>query len=129
MKVIIAGSRGVTDYEVVKQAILESGFEVTQVISGTAKGVDTLGARYGQENNIPVREMSANWDYWGKIAGWKRNEEMAEVADALIAIWDGQSKGTRNMISIAKRHNLKIYVKDISKTEKQELSNLPLFKK
>ena len=134
MKVVIAGSRSITDFEIVKQAIVESGFEVTQVISGTARGVDTLGAQYGKENNIPVREMSANWDYWGKIAGWKRNEEMAEVADALVAIWlideNGEgSKGTRNMISIAKRKGLKIFVKEIRKPIPQNLENLPLFKK
>jgi hypothetical protein len=119
MKVIVAGSREIVDYDLVIQAIKESGFEVTQVISGTARGVDTLGARYGKENNIPVREMSANWDQWGKMAGFKRNEEMAQVADALIAIWDGQSKGTRNMISIAKRYNLRTYVKrtDVNPTE------------
>ncbi len=132
MKTIVAGSRGIVDYEIVKEAIKESGFEITQIISGTAKGVDVLGERYGKDNKIPVRCMSANWDFFGKSAGYLRNEEMAKVADALIAIIlidenGNGTKGTRNMINIAKRHNLKIYVKEIGKIKKVE--DLPLFKK
>ena len=111
MKVIIAGTRTFLDYELLKNTISESGFELTQIISGGARGADALGERYAKENNVPCRVMTANWDVLGKAAGYVRNEDMAKVADALIAFWDGQSKGTRNMIDIAKRHNLKIFVK------------------
>lgn len=127
MKVIIAGSRKITDYEILKQAIIESGFEISQIISGGARGADALGEKYAKEHNIPVRVMSANWDFYGKSAGYIRNEEMAKTGEALIALWDGESKGTRNMISIAKRNNLKIFVKEI-KNDKN-LSPLPLFEK
>jgi hypothetical protein len=111
MKVIIAGSREVTDYSLIESAIAESGFETTQIISGGARGVDKLGEQYAKEKNVPCRVMTANWDQYGKAAGYIRNEQMAEVADALIAIWDGKSKGTFNMINIAKKKNLKVFIK------------------
>ena len=126
MKVIIAGSRKIVDYEILKKAIQESGFEITQIISGGAKGADNLGERYAREMNIPCRVMTANWDFYGLQAGYLRNEDMAKAGEALIALWDGKSKGTRNMISIAKRHGLKIYVKELK--EAGDINELPLFK-
>lgn len=132
MKTIIAGSRTIEDYNLLLEAIKDSDFNITQIISGNCRGIDLMGERYARENNIPLRVISANWDQWGKIAGWKRNEQMAEVADALIAIWlineKGEgSKGTRNMISIAKRNGLKIYVKEIRQLKVENISDLPLF--
>ena len=114
MKIIIAGTRTFTDYEFLKKAIQESGIQITQVISGGARGVDALGERYAKEMNIPCRIVSANWDQFGKAAGYIRNENMAKIAEGLIAIWDGESKGTRNMINIAKERSLKVFVKNTS---------------
>lgn len=54
--------------------------------------------------------FKADWDKHGKAAGFKRNTEMAKYADALIAFWDGKSKGTKHMIDTAKSHNLKVRV-------------------
>jgi len=110
MKTIIAGSRSCNDYEKVKLAIEESQFTITEVVSGRARGVDFLGEQYAKKNNIPVKEFPANWNLHGKSAGYKRNIKMAEYADALIAIWDGESKGTKHMIDIAKERNLKVFV-------------------
>lgn len=73
-------------------------------------GVDLLGKRYAEEKHIPVRRMPADWNKHGKAAGPIRNEQMAIRADAFIAFWDGQSRGTANMIELAKKHNLKIQV-------------------
>ena len=67
----------------------------------------------------------ANWDTFGKAAGYIRNEEMAQIGDALIAVWDGKSKGTRNMISIAKRHGIKVHVFTVK--EENSIEELPLF--
>ena len=100
MKVIIAGSRTITDYNVVFSAIRNSGYKITEVVSGGAKGVDRLGERYAHENGIPVKRFLPDWRELGKAAGPVRNADMAEYADALIAIWDGKSAGTRHMIQI-----------------------------
>jgi hypothetical protein len=98
MKVIIAGSRNISDYMLVVNAVKSSVYDITTVISGCAVGVDRLGELWARTNNIPIIEMPANWNRDGKKAGPIRNKEMALVADAAVIIWDGESTGTRNMI-------------------------------
>jgi hypothetical protein len=115
MKTIVAGSRDITEFHIVKKAIKDSGFEITELVSGGARGVDGLGEKYARESHIPIKQFIPDWDKFGKSAGHKRNSQMADYADALIAIWDGVSKGTAGMIADATRKGLKVYVKDISK--------------
>lgn len=100
MKVIIAGSRCFTfdNYDWLEESIQESGFEITKVISGDAKGVDRLGEQWAYLQGIPCEVYPADWDEHGKKAGILRNIEMGDYADALIALWDGESKGTKHMI-------------------------------
>lgn len=112
MKTIIAGSRTITNYDLVKQAVTESGFEISSVVCGMAKGVDSLGLRYATENNLPVEKFPAEWERFGKSAGYRRNVQMGEAADALIAITTG-SPGTRHMIDIATEKGLKVFVKRV----------------
>lgn len=101
MRTIIAGSRSVTDPAELERAIAASGLRITQVISGGARGADALGEAWAWRNGVPLSLMPAEWDRLGKRAGLIRNEEMAEAADACIALWDGQSPGTRHMIQTA----------------------------
>ena len=75
MKVIIAGSRTIEDDGIVFQAIEESPFEVTEIVSGTAKGPDSAGALYGSLTRTKVTKFPANWNKYGKSAGYRRNEE------------------------------------------------------
>lgn len=98
MKVVIAGSRDITDRMGLVKAIKQSGFEITEVVSGCARGVDKLGEAWARANDIPIKEFPADWNKHGNAAGPIRNAEMAEYADALIVLWDGESKGTKNMI-------------------------------
>ena len=109
MKVIIAGSRDINDYDVIKLTIKKSGFKISEIVSGGARGVEKLGERYAKENNIVIIKYIPKWNLYGKSAGYKRNVEMAEYADAVICIWDGKSKGTKHMINIAKEKKLKIF--------------------
>lgn len=114
-KIIIAGGRDFMDYNLLKKKadkILQEK-KVTHkivIISGCARGADTLGLRYASENAFDAEEYPADWDKYGKKAGYMRNVEMAENADALIAFWDGKSKGTKHMIDIATERNLLIRV-------------------
>ena len=114
-KIIIAGGRDFMDYNLLKEKtnkILQEK-KVTHkivIISGCARGADTLGLRYASENTFDVEEYPADWDKYGKKAGYLRNVEMAENANALIAFWDGKSKGTKHMIDIATERNLPIRV-------------------
>jgi hypothetical protein len=106
MKVIVAGNRYkdpeqkliFDDYELVLKAINSCGFFITELVSGTAIGVDRLGEQWARTRSIPITEMSADWNQYGKRAGPARNKAMAEYADAAVIIWDGKSDGTRNMI-------------------------------
>lgn len=113
MRTIIAGSRNICDPLLLENAVANSGFEISEVISGGAVGVDTLAIGYAIDNTIPLRLMEADWHRYGKSAGFVRNEQMARVADALIAVWDGRSKGTFHMIRTAKLYHLKIHVERV----------------
>jgi len=110
MKVIVAGSRDIQDYEIVKKAIESSGFEVEEVVSGTARGVDRFGEQWAQETCKLITRFPASWDAYGKRAGYLRNEQMAKYSDALVAVWDGESKGTKHMVDLAIKHGLKVFV-------------------
>lgn len=110
MKVIIAGSRIISNSLIIDEAIEKADFQITEVVSGCARGVDTLGELWAIANGIPVRRFPADWTKYGKSAGFIRNQEMANYADALIAVWDGKSRGTADMINRAKKHGLEIYV-------------------
>lgn len=103
--VVIAGSRSFGSgierarvVEYVDDVVEESGFDVDEVVSGTARGADQAGEAWAEREGLPVERFPADWDEHGKAAGPIRNEEMADYADRVIAIWDGQSVGTRNMI-------------------------------
>ena len=113
MKVIIAGSRGIpkTVFDSILPSVLkESQLIITEVISGTAKGVDTFGEEWAEKNNIPVKKFKADWSRFGKAAGFYRNADMGEYADAAIILWDMESKGTQHMINCMKRLNKPCFV-------------------
>lgn len=114
MKVIIAGNRSLgRRYAEVERAMEDAalaGIKPTEVICGMARGADLLGKEWADRRNIPVREFEPDWTTHGRAAGPIRNSEMAAVADALVAVWDGESKGTRDMIKKAQKKGLKVYV-------------------
>jgi len=109
MKTIIAGSRNINDYDLLKFVINDCPFEITEVVCGLANGVDKMGERWAIENKIPVKYLSPDWNRFGKKAGILRNEQMAEYAQALIYLWDGKSKGTKHMVDYAKKLCLKTH--------------------
>ena len=91
--VIVAGSRGFESYELA-ELWLDYYFcnkEPTAIITGLAKGADTLGLNYARNHDIPIIQMPADWNKYGKRAGYIRNEEMLKKADALIAFWNNKS--------------------------------------
>lgn len=107
---IIAGSRSIHTYAHVAEAVRRSGYVVSEVVSGHANGVDMLGERWAMVQGVPVRIFHALWGVHGKGAGFKRNEEMATYADALIAVWDGHSRGTAHMIKAMRQHGKPVSV-------------------
>jgi hypothetical protein len=110
VRTIIAGSRCFTLYSSVDDAVKASGFKISEVVSGTAPGIDTLGEEWAEQNGVMLRRFPANWTDFGKRAGTMRNEKMGDYAQALIAVWDGESPGTRHMIGYARMRRLYVYV-------------------
>lgn len=120
MKLIIAGSGGITDYNLLRQAIVDSGFwkgykHTLEIVSGCARGVDSLAIEFAQKNNLVLHKFPADWSTHGKKAGHVRNIQMAEFADGLLALWDGVSPGTKHMIDQARKRSLIVYVEIIKK--------------
>jgi hypothetical protein len=118
-RIIIAGSRAFDDYRLLFNSVIEiapqirqqiCGQSAVEIVSGGAKGADFLGEIFAKDMGLPIKIFKADWDKYGKSAGYKRNEEMAQYADELIAFWDGESKGTKHMIDLANKYKLKVSV-------------------
>jgi hypothetical protein len=100
MKLIIAGSRAFNNPAFIEISLKRLLPQVTEVVCGGARGADMLGAEWGRACSIPVKLFPADWERHGKSAGYLRNQQMAEYADALAAFWDGKSRGTKHMINL-----------------------------
>jgi hypothetical protein len=113
-RVIIAGGRNFNDYPLLKTTVdklLENITDEITVLCGQAKGADTLGEQYAKEKGYAISYYPADWERYGKIAGYLRNAQMAQNADALVAFWDGKSRGTKHMIGLAIEYGLKVRIK------------------
>lgn len=145
MKVIIAGSRNIVDYKHVEDAMFKSNAykHVTEVVSGGARGVDTLAIDWAKKHKVKYTVKKAEWNnlkaagavieidhndkseslgyrYYNSRAGLQRNEEMGNYADALVAIWDGESTGTLHMINYMKKLGKKVYVYRVAPAPKRK---------
>lgn len=104
-KLAVVGSRTITNYNVVSKFIgpLVKEHWIGTIISGGAKGVDTIAREYAKINNLEYIEYPANWNLYGKKAGYKRNQLIVDNSDYVVAFWDGQSKGTMHTVDLAKK--------------------------
>lgn len=109
MKVIVAGSRHITDMLIVFKAIETSGFKITEIVSGCCAGPDIFGEEWARLNDVPVMRFPADWRMNGKAAGPMRNRAMAEYADALVICWDGKSAGSASMLKEARARKIPIH--------------------
>lgn len=117
MKLIIAGSRTIDNLSkyFIRDLFKNLGIDFNnpdvlhEIVSGTAKGVDTCGEHFAKSYNIPLIKFPANWDNYGKKAGFIRNKQMSEYADGLVLIWDGESKGSASMKKLMIDLNKPVY--------------------
>lgn len=110
-KIIIAGGRDFNNYKLLSNSCYEHIlYRDVEIVSGTARGADKLGEKFAKEYGLKLTKFPANWNKYGKSAGYLRNKQMAEYADELIAFWNGKSKGTKHMINLAKSLNLKVII-------------------
>lgn len=126
MRIIVAESRDFNDYSLLSEKLMDylddnmdnkdviDNHNQVKFISGTARGADVLGEQFAYNYGYDVIRFPAKWDELGKRAGYVRNAEMAKYAaekyGVLFAFWDGKSKGTKNMIDLAKRYGLEVHV-------------------
>ena len=114
---LVVGSRTITDYNYIKETLdyfLQNKSEIT-IISGGARGVDSLAERYAKEHNYELKIFPADWDKYGKRAGYIRNDEMhkyiSQFSDkGIVAFWDGKSKGTAQNFGLATKYDNPIKV-------------------
>lgn len=113
MKVAIIGSRGITNVDMKKYIPPNT----TEIISGDARGVDSIAKQYAQENNIKLVEYLPEYKLYGRGAPLKGNIKIIERADLVIAFWDGTSRGTKFVIEKCRKMNIpiKIFQKPLDK--------------
>lgn len=129
LRIIIAGSRDFNDYKLLKTSIRDilknislDDINKIKIISGTARGADQLGERFAKQFKLEVVKFPADWNRFGKRAGYIRNEEMAKYSvkddnyGMLVAFWDGKSRGTKHMIDLAKKHGVESHVVRFNET-------------
>lgn len=125
LRVIIAGSRDFDNFILLKDSVINiikkeadnnAEFEKIRIVSGTARGADQLGEQFAKAYKYELSRFPADWNTYGKSAGYRRNAEMAKFAcenenkGILIAFWNGKSRGTKHMIDLAEKYGLDIYI-------------------
>jgi len=115
MKMMISGSRTINDYLLLKAAIDDSGWEPAEIIAGGSSGVDKLAEQYAKMYGLPLTIFRPNWALHKRGAGHRRNEDMVNACDALVALWDGKSPGTAHAIEYARKKGKLLYVMSVDK--------------
>jgi hypothetical protein len=110
MKLLIAGSRTFTDYQRLCQVLAPDRHRIAQVLTGGARGADQLGYRWAWKHAVRHQLFRADWERFGKSAGMRRNHQMAQAGDVLVACWDGQSPGTRHMMQCMEQRGKPVVV-------------------
>lgn len=113
MKMMICGSRGITDLKTVIVAVEQSGWVPTEIISGGAKGIDRLAEEFARMNGLTLTVMKPDWKRYGRGAGLRRNLDMLEACECVVAIWDGVSRGTKHSINSAKEIGRPVFVVNV----------------
>jgi len=125
-KIAIVGSRTFDDYNFLKAILYKHTKGIPNsysIVSGGAKGADSLAKQYAEEFKIPIKEFLPDWATHGKSAGPIRNEQIVEECDIVIAFWDGISRGTKNTVWLATKAQKPVYVYWSSKTKPRKCIN------
>jgi predicted Rossmann fold nucleotide-binding protein DprA/Smf involved in DNA uptake len=112
MKLAVVGSRDFNDRQLAFQVLdkIHTHNNIEQIVSGGARGADSIAAEWAKTNSVDLLEFLPEWDKHGKSAGYKRNVLIVRAADVVLAFWDGVSKGTKHSIDIAGQQGKKVYV-------------------
>lgn len=116
MKILVCGSREFSDYDYFSQRLDEylssADLSKIEIVSGGARGADSFAERYAQDRNLKFTKFPADWQQYGRAAGYVRNGEMAKYCsgpmNTTIAFWDGKSLGTKHMMRSALRERMTV---------------------
>tara|TARA_B100000614_G_C14235815_1_gene364403 strand:- start:132 stop:470 length:339 start_codon:yes stop_codon:yes gene_type:complete len=109
MKIGVVGSRNFDDYKKLEKE-LNKIEGITVIVSGGAKGADTLAREFAEKNDIKLTEFKPDYEQYGRGAPIRRNKKIVEYSDQIIAFWDGESRGTKNTIDIAEKQDKPIII-------------------
>ena len=112
IRVAIVGSRGFSDSRLLASTmctVLEH-YTITEVVSGGARGADTLGEQWAKAHGIPTRVFLPDWNRFGRSAGFRRNRDIIDNCELCVAFWDGESRGTKSSIDLAKQAGKRVLV-------------------
>ena len=107
MIIAVIGSRNFSDYRLLESTLVVLP-EITKIVSGGAKGADSLAEIYAEKYQLPLIVFKPDWQKYGRGAGIVRNREIIEAADMVVAFWDGSSKGTASSLKFAKSKGIPI---------------------
>ncbi len=112
MKLAVVGGRDFIDYEHMNDVLhaIHNRKAITVLVSGGARGADSLAANWARQRDIEVVEFMPDWEKYGKSAGFKRNSLIINEADACVAFWDGKSKGTKSSIDLARKREIPLKI-------------------
>lgn len=120
MRLIVAGSRSIKSYKLIRETLdrllVRYYSSEIEIVCGECYGPDLLGKKYALAKRIQIKSFPADWDNYGRSAGFRRNEEMAKYATHCVCFWDERSKGTLHMINLAKQYGIKLKVINTSGT-------------
>ncbi len=108
VKLAVIGSRSFRDYPFLKNIL--KWYDISMVVSGGAEGADTLARKYAVEQDIKLKEFKPDWNKYGKSAGFRRNDQIVQEADEIVAFWDGNSRGTKHSINLAEEQGKPVYI-------------------
>lgn len=108
MNVAVVGSRKFDNYKLLESVLNQ--YNITEIISGGARGADTLAEKYAKLNLIPIKIFQPDWKKYGRRAGIVRNVDIIKSANLVIAFWDGKSNGTKNSINICFKNNIAVKI-------------------
>ena len=114
MKLLIVGSRSIKDFDLAPYI----PDDVDEIISGGANGVDTLAENYADSHRISKHIIRPKYHLYKKAAPLRRNREMVALADKVLVIWDGESRGALSTINFAKENNIPTTIINLKETEK-----------
>lgn len=119
MRLAIIGSRSFSDYSLLVETLKthyfnESGWTFDEIVSGGARGCDSLAAEFARQNCVKLTEFLPDWNLFGKSAGFRRNKLIIDHADEVLAFSVNSSKGTAHSISLARQQNKPVRVIELS---------------